>query len=189
MTAEKEKPIIQELLQESLPGFERDLKALQDSLDQSAQDPIPPPSAGDMATFAAFQSRLQQIMGLRFPESELHQQYETKADGGVGKRRSPQSVGLAIIAGEQKYTEIGVPILAFYAIPHDGGPLAYKDASERTAAEAREAASAEPLIKAFESGLPSARIVRLPHTHHYIFLADEADVLREMDAFLVALPK
>jgi pimeloyl-ACP methyl ester carboxylesterase len=38
--------------------------------------------------------------------------------------------------------------------------------------------------RAIEDGLPSARVVRLPGANHYVFLSNEADVLREMRAFL-----
>jgi hypothetical protein len=37
-------------------------------------------------------------------------------------------------------------------------------------------------------GVPSARVVRLPHANHYIFLSNESDVIREMNAFLSGLP-
>jgi pimeloyl-ACP methyl ester carboxylesterase len=42
--------------------------------------------------------------------------------------------------------------------------------------------------KAFESGIPSARVVRLPNANHFVFSSNEADVLREMNAFLAKLP-
>jgi hypothetical protein len=35
--------------------------------------------------------------------------------------------------------------------------------------------------------VPTARIVRIPHANHYVFLSNEADVLREMDAFIAGL--
>jgi non-heme chloroperoxidase len=72
-----------------------------------------------------------------------------------------------ILAGMQKYTEIKVPILAIYAVPHDLGPQFKGD---RAAAEARDVASAGAQAKAFETGLPSARVVRLEHANHYVFL-------------------
>jgi non-heme chloroperoxidase len=34
--------------------------------------------------------------------------------------------------------------------------------------------------------MPSAR-VRLPHADHFVFLSNEADVLREMNAFLAVV--
>jgi non-heme chloroperoxidase len=63
-----------------------------------------------------------------------------------------------------------------------------KDPAARAAFEASDKASVEPLIKAFERGLPSARVVQLEHANHYVFLSNEADVLREMNAFLATLP-
>ena len=45
----------------------------------------------------------------------------------------------------------------------------------------------EALAKAFETGLPTAHVVRIPRANHYVFLSNEADVLREMDAFLGGL--
>jgi alpha-beta hydrolase superfamily lysophospholipase len=37
---------------------------------------------------------------------------------------------------------------------------------------------------AFEAGVPTARVVRLPNADHDIFISNEADVLREMNDFL-----
>jgi hypothetical protein len=41
--------------------------------------------------------------------------------------------------------------------------------------------------KAFEDGVPSARVVRLAQAYHIVFLSNEADVLREMRAFFATL--
>ncbi len=38
--------------------------------------------------------------------------------------------------------------------------------------------------KAFEDGVPTAHVVRLPGADHYVYLSNEADVLREMKPFL-----
>jgi non-heme chloroperoxidase len=92
----------------------------------------------------------------------------------------------AILAGEQKYTDIRVPILAIYAVPHSGGP-ALKDPAMRAAAEARDLANTSQQAKAFEAGVPTARVVRLPNANHYVFESNEADVLREMNNFLAGL--
>ena len=93
----------------------------------------------------------------------------------------------AILAGTQKYTDIRVPALAIYAVPHATGQP-YKDDAARVAAEARDEANTGAQAKAFESGVPSARVVRLPHANHYVFFSNEADVLREINAFLANLP-
>lgn len=98
------------------------------------------------------------------------------------------AIPAAIQFGEQKYTKIDAPILAFFAIPHDFGPV-LKDypAAKAAMVEAdRERFSAQ--ANAFEAGLPSAHVVRLPNASHYVFKSNEADVVREMDAFLAKLP-
>ena len=92
----------------------------------------------------------------------------------------------AILEGQRKYTNIPVPILAIYAIPHDFGPV-FKDPIARAAAEARDMVYSGDQAKAFEHGLPNARVVRLPHASHLIFGSNEADVLAEMHAFLASL--
>jgi non-heme chloroperoxidase len=78
----------------------------------------------------------------------------------------------AIHAGRQKYTRIPVPILAIYALPPRPG-----DVPIGTEAQA----------KAFEAGVPSARVVHLPHARHEVFSSNEEDVLREMSAFIASL--
>ncbi|MBZ5624250.1 MAG: alpha/beta hydrolase [Acidobacteriia bacterium] len=91
------------------------------------------------------------------------------------------------IAGEQKSTGIPVPILAIFAVPHAAPPAISNNPAALRAFEAREEASVGGQAKRFETGLPSARVVRLRHADHYVFLSNEADVLREMNAFLSSL--
>ncbi len=92
----------------------------------------------------------------------------------------------AVLEGQRKYTNIPVPVLAIYAIPHDFGP-AFPDPVARAAAEARDLVYSGAQAKAFETGVPSAHVVRLPHASHLIFSSNEADVLAEMRAFLARL--
>jgi non-heme chloroperoxidase len=93
-----------------------------------------------------------------------------------------------IIAGEQRYSKIPVPILAIFADPHNLGPLPGVDPASRAAMEARDKTTTEAQVAAFESGIPSAHVVLIPHANHYVFLTNEADVLREMNAFIAGLP-
>jgi non-heme chloroperoxidase len=73
----------------------------------------------------------------------------------------------AIMAGEQKYTDIHAPFLAIYAVPHDLGPIFQNDPTARAVFEARDEATTGTQAKAFESGVRSARVVRFPHADHY----------------------
>lgn len=45
----------------------------------------------------------------------------------------------------------------------------------------------ERQAEAIREGIPSARVVKLTRANHDVFLSNEADVLREMRAFLAAL--
>jgi pimeloyl-ACP methyl ester carboxylesterase len=91
---------------------------------------------------------------------------------------------LAIFAGTQKYTQIPVPILAIYALPHY---RAIKDPVALARAEQSDMTTTGAQADAFEAALPSARVVRLPHADHYVFRSNESDVLREMTAFMSSL--
>ena len=90
----------------------------------------------------------------------------------------------SIMKGRQKYTSIPVPILAIYALPHDAGPGV--PATMRAQTEANDV-KAEAQAKAFEEGLKNARVVRIARANHYVFLSNEADVLREMETFIASL--
>jgi non-heme chloroperoxidase len=99
------------------------------------------------------------------------------------------SAARAIVDGEEKYTRIPVPILAIFALPHQPPPMPGVDSATRAAVQARADSFTAVHATAFENGVPSARVVRIPHATHVIFRSNEADVLREMEAFLAALPR
>jgi non-heme chloroperoxidase len=101
---------------------------------------------------------------------------------------SMSAVSQAIMAGEQTYTSIRVSVLAIYAVPHDTRQFSTNDSTALPAFEARDEATTGAQAKAFETGIPTARIVRLPHANHFVFFSNEADVLREVNAFLNSLP-
>lgn len=76
----------------------------------------------------------------------------------------------AIMNGVEKHTNIKGPILAIFATS-DKNPVA------------------EAQAKALETAIPTAKVVRLSNANHYVFNSNEADVLREMNAFIATLPK
>ncbi len=182
--------LVQELLQDTLPQFERALREMQKN--PQIQQPRPPaspaPTAADEASLQAWQAWQKKIFGYEMPEGELRQLHGVSLDGHVGVLTTNPANNLAIIAGEQKYTNIPVPVLALFALPHDPGPYSRSDPAARAAFESQDLVSTGAVANAFESGLPSARVVRLPNAGHYIFLTNEADVLREMNAFISGLP-
>jgi non-heme chloroperoxidase len=94
----------------------------------------------------------------------------------------------AVLDGGRKFSAISaVPILAIFADPPYNGP-ADAPAEQKAAAEAQGNAMLEAQVLAFEQAMPSAHVVRIAHANHYVFRSNEADVLREVNAFIAALP-
>jgi len=185
MSLDDERRRISEL-QERLPRFENDLTNLRARLDVTNPN-SPNPSPADLASVAAFQSWGKATFGYTLPEAEIREQFEITPSGGIGKPRDERAASLAVIGGEQKYTDIRAPILAIYAVGHRLGPYADKDPVARDAGLARDEADDQAIADGFQKGLPSARVIQIHHTYHYIFITNEADVLREMHAFLPTL--
>ncbi len=128
-------------------------------------------------------------------EKDLHEAQKQMASMPAPPPRQgpPPAIPMAIIAGEQKYTAVHVPVLAIYAVPHNlgtmlNGPMLKDNPTAQAAMKANDLASTSAQANAFEAGVPSARVVRLPNADHFVFNSNEADVLREMNAFLATLP-
>ena len=182
-TPQSQKQLIQELLEKNLPSFERDLREEQMGL--SAPWPTPPSAtAAELQNFQSYVLRQKKVFGLDTPEAELRTFRKATADGHVGGVINKTKIRQAIMAGGQKYTKIPVPILAIYAIPHDYGPYVDQNPAIRDAVAAATDGWYEKRAKAFEAAFPSARVVRLAHAHHYVFMSNETEVLREMRNFL-----
>jgi pimeloyl-ACP methyl ester carboxylesterase len=181
--------LIQEMLQRELPAFETDLRGLKQSFDAAPAEPKsgPGPAAEDRVSFQAFRSWMMRDQGFAAPESELRLQRETRPDGGVGKAIDRSAVASAISAGEQKYSEIRAPVLAIFANPRKPGPYPYNTAAERAAAVKWEADGIDGVAKSFAAGIPNSRVVQIAQANHYVFLSNEADVLREMRDFIEKL--
>jgi pimeloyl-ACP methyl ester carboxylesterase len=152
----------------------------------------PPPSGADLASFPALQKYYERVNGFRFPEGELRQQRESTSDGRVGKQRDLPGSALfmpLMMGTKRKYSDIPVPALVIFSNPHSQGRWVDDnlDPAVQTAARAYSTALSaltERQEKAVENGAPRARVITLPGANHYVFLSNEADVLREMRAFL-----
>jgi hypothetical protein len=44
-------------------------------------------------------------------------------------------------------------------------------------------------LELFEKAAPNAKVIRIGGASHYIYRSNEADVIREMNAFLDGLPR
>lgn len=95
--------------------------------------------------------------------------------------------GHAIPAGEERYTQITCPVLAIYRQLKATTPGVNIDA-KKAAFEVEADRQTATQAKLFEALGPNVRVVRIPGAEHYIFRSNEADVLREINAFIATLP-
>ena len=151
----------------------------------------PPPGETDLASFDALRRYHLRVLGVTFPEAELREQWTSNADGRLGRRRDFPGYK-TLLSGMKKYTGIPVPALLIYAIAHSQGSWIDNntDPKVRELAKAYDTALTrvtERQVKALESGVPTAHIVKLPRANHYVYLSNEPDVIRHMRPFLSRL--
>jgi non-heme chloroperoxidase len=99
------------------------------------------------------------------------------------------SAGRAISDGEEEYTSIPVPILAIYAVPRKPQAMRGVDSATQATMRARVDSAIAAQATAFEKGVPTAHVVRIPNAAHWIVRSNEADVVREMTTFLATVPQ
>jgi non-heme chloroperoxidase len=143
----------------------------------------PPPTEADLATFDGLRQYYTRVLGFTYPEGELRQKRSATPEGRVGPTRAFAG-GRSLLASVTQYVQIRTPALFLVSSQSPGrwaetstDPVISKQAAAMSALLERQATS-------IQDGVPSARVVRLPGAHHYVFLSNEADVLREMRAFL-----
>jgi non-heme chloroperoxidase len=151
-----------------------------------------PPAGADLASFDALRQHYRRVLGFTYPEAELRYRRTANADGSVGKRVVAPG-GPTLLSHMKKYAAIPAPALLIYGSPHSLGRWVDDDGTDPAVREQVETYTAalrvlvDRQIKAIESSVPGARVVRLAGAHHYVYLSHEADVLREMRAFISGL--
>jgi non-heme chloroperoxidase len=155
---------------------------------QKAASREPPPTAADLASFAAYQAYDKRKNGRTFPEAEYRMRRVANPDGSVGESRVPPHVSQATMAGLKKFADIRAPVLALIALPQDMGPWwnTTDDPEVRRVLPLAQASKAR-VAKNFEESMPSAQVVLMPNVSHYVFLTNEGNVIREMESFIAAL--
>lgn len=165
------------------------------------------PTIGDIAIDAVDEHRqlelflakgfqdLQQIDGLKTGAARLQRDLE-RIQKTVSLQPPPPSdappippIGLALSRGHQKYTHIDVPVLAIFADPHSFGPLYRNDPDKLAALVADDKATVSAQADAFQAGVPSAQVIRIPNADHFIFRSHEAEVIRDINLFIAKLPR
>ena len=101
--------------------------------------------------------------------------------GPVVPPTKSKAIRLVMAANFRRHTEIRVPTLAIFATPPQCAPNCDQPGVKALAENVRLQADA------FEAAIPAARVVRLPNASHYVYRSNEADVEREMNAFLTKI--
>jgi pimeloyl-ACP methyl ester carboxylesterase len=165
--------------------------SFQEMTDRLVPSPPPPPTAADVESFAALREWYRRGNDITFPEAEWRMGSTPSTDGRPGQQRASPG-NAAVLAGIRKYSAIRAPALAIFAVPHNRGAWAAAGTGPDAREKADELAAADldmttRQANAFERGVPGARVVRLAGAHHYVFLSNEADVLREIRSFVAGL--
>jgi pimeloyl-ACP methyl ester carboxylesterase len=158
--------------------------------------PAPPP---DYTSFEAYRRTQRRDHGVAFPEAELRQLFAVRTDGSLGESLLSPRVRDAITRdarAKPDYARVRVPVLAIFRTPRPF-EIEAKDfvinSDEERAALRQQYDAGKLMIARWENdlraGVPSARIVELPGANLYMFLSNEADVLREIRAFAAARSK
>ena len=92
--------------------------------------------------------------------------------------RLRDGVDRMVFEGLQRFTTVRVPILAIYALKGTSNETVVNDWMSGKRHE----------VVALKRAAPQARVVVLPSASHDVFRSHEADVFREMHAFIGALP-
>ena len=123
------------------------------------------------------------VLDFTYAEGELRQKRSTTPEGRVGPPRSFPG-GRRLLTTVTKYVEIQVPAL-FLVSSQSPGRWAETSTDPKIKEQlAAMSALLDRQAKSIADALPNARVVKLTSANHYVFLSNEADVLREMRAFL-----
>ena len=176
-----------------------DYDALCSKLPQAMQKG-PTPSPADLKSFPAYRDWRKRTQRISIPESELRSDFAENPDGSVGSRKTPSWVPDAMMGDwKHDYSQIRSPVLAFVVYDTPDGPPQNQiqkyhatDAAERAIVDAVYGlyiGMARIRIERINRAAGGAHVVELWGADHFVFLSNEADVLRELRVFLATLAK
>ena len=155
------------------------------------------PPALDFGSFDAYRRTQKARSGVAFPEAELRYGFALKPDGSLGPPLLSPTVRRAITVDARRkpdHARVRVPVLAIFRTQWPFEEVAkgsvLQNALQRTAL--RQQYDVETLMTArwkndMRANVPAAKIVELPGASLFMFLSNEADVIRELRAFGVML--
>jgi len=118
---------------------------------------------------------------------EQQQQTQGLPPTPVSPRMTPEF--FAMMEAEERFTTIHAPALVLVA-DEDISSASGDDLQSRANAvrQALQRRDKEQQVAAFAQQVPSAHVVRISHANHYVYRSNEVEVLREINAFISALP-
>lgn len=152
-----------------------------------------PPTSEDLRSYSALRSWYLRTAGFEPPEADLRATSMPSPVSTVGVARTPRFVSSAILAGLRKpdYAAIEVPALAIYALPRSVRDLpGYGTAREPALRELLRLQREQVQLNgaAFRTGVHRSQVIEIRGAKHYLFLTDEAEVLRDVRRYIASVP-
>jgi pimeloyl-ACP methyl ester carboxylesterase len=161
---------------------------------QRSPPPQPAPMThADSASALALREYSFRSYGVRLTIGEILSMARFGPDGRYLSDITPPAVDAAILGGlrHPEYSRITAPALAFYAVFDSAGQLFPATANLNAVNRARAQRFydafkpwTEEERARFRREMVNGRVVELHGAHHYVFISNEADVVREMTGFL-----
>jgi pimeloyl-ACP methyl ester carboxylesterase len=169
------------------------LDAAYDHVNFAPDWPAPPkPTAAELSSPAAFRSYCARIIALQ-PEAEIRATVDFDAEGRAIKNSTPSEVLSAIehSVTHPAYSSIQAAALAIYAVPVKPADMApsYDEWSPPDKARLDRLLKTQLVWAAdqrrrFATDVRRGRVVEIHGATHYLFISNEADVLKAMRLFL-----
>jgi non-heme chloroperoxidase len=152
------------------------------------------PPALDYSSFDAYRRTQKARSGVAFPEAELRYGFALKPDGSLGESLLSPTVRRAITTDARSkpdHARVRVPVLAIFKTPRPFEESAkgyvIQNESQRATLRQWEFDKENIMTAKWQSDLraavPTAKIVELPGASLYMFLSNEADIIREVRTF------
>jgi pimeloyl-ACP methyl ester carboxylesterase len=172
-----------------------------DALDIGSREwgnlPQPPPAPeytpGDLQSVQRLAAAFARFDGYRKPQAAICNMVRMDSSGRVLGPVTPPEIPKKILAGLQPadYGRIQAPALGIFNkfTPHFRMPYYWYLDPAKQGEFTRSIKSLsewnDGAIERFRSGLKNSRVIELSNTNHYLFITDEALVVREMRKFLL----
>lgn len=120
---------------------------------------------------------------------DLQKQLQTNPDSVLNFKMTPQvRINGAILNGFEIFEGVHCRALAIFADPHSPPPDVAKDPAKVAQWTEEDRKRITAFADAFQAGNPTAQVVRIAGASHFVFRSNEAEVLREINAFTATLP-